>query len=133
MSGFLQRFFRRKPLPGESETNRAKPAKTPKESQAYFLDPDEAQSYGDIDYMRTSKTVRKTFLGGKIEVIEEISAKEKRVREERGMGKSIAESSTPSAEANTSTPSSSIPTERRRSGSEMDRFRNMAKDINRKG
>ena len=29
---------------------------------AYFLSPDESKSYGDIDFMRTSKTVRRTFV-----------------------------------------------------------------------
>ncbi len=27
----------------------------------FFLDPDEAQTFGDIDYMRKSKKVRRTF------------------------------------------------------------------------
>ena len=28
----------------------------------YFLSPDESKTYGDIDYMRTTKTVRRTFV-----------------------------------------------------------------------
>ncbi|MGF1575791.1 MAG: hypothetical protein ACFCU9_07590 [Cyanophyceae cyanobacterium] len=131
MSGFLQRFLRR----GQANPNPTKPdpkpAKPKKESSAFFLDPDDAQTFGDIDYMRTPKSVRKTFLGGKMEVIEEISAKEKRIRAENGF---VAPSPTVSPSPESPAPSTpSAPTPRRRSGSEMDQFRNMARDINRKG
>ena len=29
---------------------------------AFFLSPDDSKTYGDIDYMRTAKTVRRTFV-----------------------------------------------------------------------
>ena len=32
---------------------------------AFFLEPDDAKSFGDIDYMRTAKTVKKTFAKSK--------------------------------------------------------------------
>ncbi len=136
MSGFLQRLLRRGPsAPKQPDP---KPVKPKRESQAFYLDPDEAQTLGNIDYMRTPKAVRKTFLGGKMEVIEEISAKEKRIREERGMAlqsdlKSEEKAQPDSAPPETATPATPTVTERRRSGSEMDMFRTMARDIKRKG
>ncbi|NJL99523.1 MAG: hypothetical protein HC924_12340, partial [Synechococcaceae cyanobacterium SM2_3_2] len=104
---------------------------SPQSIFSFFLDPDDAQTFGNIDYMRTPKSVRKTFLGGKIEVVEEISAKEKRILAENGfVPPQPAASPPPESSVPTSSPT---PSERRRSGSEMDMFRTMARDINRKG
>ncbi len=126
MTGFINRLFRRGSQPAAN--NGAQPAQ-PKRGGSYFLDPDEAKTYGDIDYMRTARKVRKTFKGGKEEVTEEISATEKRRLEEKGRQQQQTETPTVSA------PESSDPTpqlERRRASSEMDTFRNMARDLGKK-
>lgn len=45
---------------------------------AYFLSPDESKTFGDIDYMRKSKTIKRTFAksvsGGGGEVVKQVSA-----------------------------------------------------------
>ena len=51
--------------------------KSKKEENAFFLDADSAKTYGDIDYMRTAKTVKKSFPKGLGEVAEAISSLDK--------------------------------------------------------
>ncbi|MBE9223560.1 hypothetical protein IQ215_12720 [Cyanobacterium stanieri LEGE 03274] len=111
---------------------------------AYFLDPDDAKTYGDIEYMRKSKTVRRTFPktlankeGG--ELIQEVSS-EKMVKKTafqnpnnfnnniQGSFNSVESSSSESS----NTESSFVPSEpqkRRSTDTNMDMFRNMAKGI----
>lgn len=136
MTGFLNRFFGRKPEDSGSEGKsnpkpEPKPQSEPKpktEKGSFFLNPDEAKTFGNIDYMRTPVTVRKTFMQGAAEIVEQISATEKITLSES----SKSASSEPSAK---STPDSATPippvTERRRSGSDLDAFRKMARDIKR--
>lgn len=127
MTGFINRLFRRGSQP--ADTNGAQPAQ-PKQEGSYFLDPDEARTYGDIDYMRTARKVRKTFMGGAVEVIDEVSATEKRRLEEKGQ-----QEQPPAEASNTPAPDPSAPTsqfERRRASAEMDMFRNMARDLGKK-
>ena len=53
-----------------------------KNSRDFFLSPDEAKTLGDIDYMRTSKTIHHTFPKvdnpdeGKVDVYDEVSSLE---------------------------------------------------------
>lgn len=110
---------------------------------SYFLDPDDAKTYGDIEYMRKSKTVRRTFPktlankeGG--ELIQEVSS-EKMVKKTafqtsspfsnvQSSSNSVSNSSSESS----NTESSFVPTEpqkRRSTDTNMDMFRNMAKGI----
>lgn len=136
MTGFINRLFRRKPLPGESSTPQSQQQPQPQAQQqkggAYFLDPDDAKTYGDIDYMRTARKVRKTFMGGSVEMIEEISATEKRRLNDQAPSKSNSETSasTPASTSESAAPTPQV--ERRRASSEMDMFRNMAKDLGKK-
>lgn len=62
MTGFIRDLFGKKPK---------------KEENAFFLDADSAKTYGDIDYMRTAKTVKKSFPKGLGEVAEAISSLDK--------------------------------------------------------
>ncbi len=104
--------------------------KVEKPSQEFFLDPDEAKTFGNIDYMRTAKTVRKTFpaTGGAkegAEVIEVVSSLEKVDVEAQTRGKvepTLEDVSQPAPELSA----------RRQRDPNLDLFRNMAKDI-RKG
>ncbi|MGY6529771.1 MAG: hypothetical protein ACXITR_07550 [Cyanobacterium sp.] len=111
---------------------------------AYFLDPDDAKTYGDIEYMRKTKTTRRTFpktLGSEkgAELIQEVSS-EKMVKKTtfqnpnnfnnntQSSFNSVESSSTESS----NTESSFAPTEsqkRRPTDTNMDMFRNMAKGI----
>ncbi|WP_434685910.1 hypothetical protein [Pseudanabaena minima] len=95
---------------------------------SYFLDEDSAKTFGNIDYMRTPKAVKKTFptINGVkgAEITEIISATEK----------------TEGSEINVSTSSVSEPKPQptfepkinTRVDSSMDIFLNMAKDIKKK-
>jgi ribosomal protein L12E/L44/L45/RPP1/RPP2 len=95
-------------------------------SDEYFLSADDAKTYGDIDYMRTAKAVRKSFpkMGGskegaEIEVIVSNLVEEK------------ANAATKAAASTAATPSfdSFTPSSRAKVDTNMDMFRNMAKGI----
>ena len=97
-----------------------------KPESSYFLDQDTAKTFGDIDYMRTPKAVRKTFPtvnGVKgAEIIESVSATEKAKADE------IANSSQKAPEA-IAQPSFEPKKINTRVDSSMDIFLNMAKDV----
>lgn len=117
-------------------------------AESFFLEPDEAKSLGNLDYMRTRKKVRKTFpttkgwgAGFASEV--EVAAIEDSFAASNGslngsVNGSINGSvngSMPTVEPVQSEAEEAAPTtsERRRSASDLDMFRNMAKDIRKKG
>lgn len=132
MTGFINRLFRRKPLPGESSTpqpqRQSQPQPQRQRGGSYFLDPDEAKTYGNIDYMRTARQVRKTFMGGAVEMVDEISATEKRRLNQQASPKPEPETPTPTSESAAPTPQ----LERRRASSDLDMFRTMARDLGKK-
>lgn len=106
---------------------------------AYYLDNDSAKSLGNIDYMRTAKSVKKSYpkAVGKLnlisgEVEESISAMEKK---QGGIADSTtsATPTTPSSSFGQSSTFSSSSTFRpRRSDSNMDSFREMARNMKKK-
>ena len=99
--------------------------------EAFYLSDDDAKTMGDIEYMRSSKTVRRTFAKKKdqkehLESVRQISAMEKADAD------AASKTSDNSTGSNTSQPKpKTVPTNnRRRSSSDgMDSFRNMAKNI----
>jgi hypothetical protein len=105
---------------------------TEQPKSAFFLDADDAKTFGNIDYMRTAKTVKKTFPGtaGRegFEIVEIIS---NQVKMEEGQTapapKVESVESTNGAEQ-----TASASTERRQADTGMDMFRNMARDIKKK-
>ncbi|MDG2990529.1 hypothetical protein L3556_06215 [Candidatus Synechococcus calcipolaris G9] len=109
---------------------RGKKAKQPQEtksSDAFFLTSDEAKTFGNIDYMRTAKSVRKTFpaTGGSkegAEVIETVSSMEK--IDAAAQNKAIPEPSL--GDVN---PIDGTKETRRRADANLNPFRSMAKDI----
>ncbi len=136
MTGFISGLFKKKqPLPGEEgqekqATPKAKKVRKPKQSsEAYFLSNDDAKTLGDIDYMRTPSTVRRTFpktLGSDkgAELIQEVSALEKKVTN----GSNIPQpKTTPKRE--TTIPKDNSRSKRRSTDTSMDMFRNMARDL----
>ncbi len=133
MVGIFRRFFgsRSKADSTPAPETVSKAAKS--KDNSFFLDPDEAKTFGNIDYMRTPKTVKHTFLDfgatEKVEVVEQVSSlgKVKLVTEEAKtpevpseQGSSISSSSNGGANP------------RRQAGSDMDTFRNMARNLKRK-
>ncbi len=133
MTGFIRKFFGSKNnAPQQSQNGAAQPkraAKPPKESKYYYLDPDSAKTFGDIDYMRTPKKVKHTFpkMSGAYEA--EISAMNMQSKASSGM------SATPSSsEAKPAAPKAAPEakfSDRRQQDTSMDMFRNMARGMKR--
>jgi hypothetical protein len=95
-------------------------------AESFFLDPDEAKSMGDIDYMRTAKKVRKTFPGTKawgsaFEQEVEVSATK--------MTNGNGQKAVPSELLQASDAQVDVGEVRRKAASDLDMFRKMAKDI----
>jgi len=60
------------------------PAKAKKAEEAFYLDPDASTSLGNIDFMRRSNTIRRTFPGtadspGQKEMVQEVASMETRL------------------------------------------------------
>lgn len=109
-----------------------------KSKQAFYLNDDDAKTFGNINYMRSNKTVRRTFAKKKgqehLESIRQISALKSAAANNDGVFSPLVQEivdnggSTSSAAPDMGVPKSERP--RRKLGSnDMDMFRNMAKDI----
>lgn len=137
MTGFIRGLFGGKAKnPGEADRSvRKQPApQQPTIKQAggaYFLNEDDAKSYGDIEYMRSSKVVRRTYAKkrgdtAERESIRQISALEAKKLQEQGLPvqkvASSEVSSQPAVKKDTSF-------DRRKVDTNLDMFRKMAKDI----
>jgi hypothetical protein len=109
---------------------------------AFYLPIDDAKTFGDIDYMRSSKRTRRTFpkqaVGEDNEFFNEVSSTQKAKRAEKSAFSTSPFNTAPLADSNGSKPSESSSTEpsissgssdRKRTDSSMDMFRNMARDI----
>ncbi|MDX2255894.1 MAG: hypothetical protein NW214_10285 [Pseudanabaenaceae cyanobacterium bins.39] len=96
------------------------------QESSYFLDQDTAKTFGNIDYMRTPKAVRKTFptVNGVegAEIVEVVSATEKKEEE-------ILSNQNSTTTEKISQPSFEPKKTNIRTDSSMDIFLNMAKDI----
>lgn len=97
----------------------------------YFLDADDAKTYGDIDFMRTPAKVKHTFPkntrnGGAFEVVTEVSSMD--LKEASQAQKAAQAEETASFNV---TPSSSTQRRKTSSDSSMDTFRQMAKQMRR--
>ncbi len=133
MVGIFRRFFgsRSKADSTPAPETVSKAAKS--KDNSFFLDPDEAKTFGNIDYMRTPKTVKHTFLDfgatEKVEVVEQVSSlgKVKLVTEEAKIPEAPSEQG-----SSISSSSNSGANPRRQAGSDMDTFRNMARNLKRK-
>ncbi len=131
MTGFIRGLFSGKAKnPGEADRPvQPEPPMIESAGGAFYLDPDDAKTYGNIDYMRSSKTVRRTFAKKRGETeekesIKKISAMEAVKLEENGLPK--PKQVTPQASFE---PSISPSFDRRKVDTNLDMFRQMAKDI----
>ncbi len=127
MTGFIRGLFG-----GRKQQSAETTIKPQSASQAYFLDDDAAKTLGDIDYMRKSKQIRHTFpkvegfnVGG-TEKVHQVSAMEDRDY--------MPEETTPSSSTPSSSSLGSQSFQRRnaKTDTNMDMFRNMAKNIKRR-
>jgi hypothetical protein len=141
MFGFIKGLF------GSSENAGAienAPIVAQQSKDAFFLGRDEASTLGDVDYMRSTKSVKRTYAKTvdspeeKV-TIKQVSSMNSKVYEE---GESFARPTFQAPTPQSSfapTPAASTPapaqpkvdeaTERRKTDTSMDMFRNMAKDI----
>ena len=146
MTGFIKGIFNRKKSDDQPEApkpkaqkqpkpKKEKPPKPQKEETAFFLDPDDAKTYGDIDYMRTAKTIKRTFPKTKSNP----SSGTPRIEQVSALGSTkISDAYAPDyMKATPYQPDEGIKSdrssidERRRTDTNMDMFRNMAKDMKR--
>lgn len=109
-----------------------------KKKGAYFLDSDSAKTFGDIDYMRSSKVVKRTFPKtagnkGEFEQVQSVSALGKMKVDGVSVNGATPASTNGSMNSTNSTPSTPKNDEevaqRRKTDTSMDMFRNMAKDM----
>ncbi|MGB3512728.1 MAG: hypothetical protein WBA93_26625 [Microcoleaceae cyanobacterium] len=136
MTGFIGALFG---LFGSKKANNQSvpQPKTSNRAEAFFLDSDSSKGLGDFNYMRTPKSVKKSYptAVGKLNLItgeieESISAMEK--KQTTGMSKTVSSTPTPSISSASSSFKPTSTTPRRSADSGMDMFRNMARDIKKK-
>lgn len=109
-------------------------------SKDFFLDPDDAQTLGNINYMRKSVVVKHTFPKNLknpngFEVVKEVSSSEERKVGDRGFTNSQSNVATPQPKQETKAswqpkPQPSVATAT--PDTSMNMFRNMAKNLRRK-
>jgi hypothetical protein len=133
MVGFLKGLFRKRNTE-EVEAPEVKAVVQPtRTTGAYFLDVDSAKTYGDIDYMRTAKSVRRTFrdtkTGGEIERISQVSSMEMKRKAELASGQLGSGLNSATNPKTGSSDKTSDVAARRKADSSMDMFRSMARDI----
>jgi hypothetical protein len=105
----------------QREEKRAAAYQPKEDANSFFLDTDSAKTFGDIDYMRTAKSIRKTFPKG-TELIESTSS----VSKVEGSAESLARAA---QTENSDFKPSQEGSDRRRQDTSRDMFRNMAKSI----
>ncbi len=148
MVGFIKRLFRSNSNNNPDQSN----SENSQSGKDFFLDPDEAKTYGDIDFMRQPIQMKKSFpktlsnpQGS--ELIEEVSALEKKEISQKGLSQNVSNTNFQVSNQQTSSPASNVsntpsanfsntqdPTikQRRQSDSSIDMFRDMAREINKK-
>jgi hypothetical protein len=105
-------------------------------NEEFFLDSDDAKTMGDIDYMRKSKKVKRTFpntIGGKgAKIVQEVSSLGKTVTKNDQISQSVPafQSGESASVASTQAETKQVVEKRRSSDHSMDMFRKMAKSIN---
>jgi hypothetical protein len=129
-------------VPATPATKQSKP-----KAEAFFLEPDDAKTLGNIDFMRSANKIRRTFpkqkVGADNAVVREVSSIDMKVSNgtsSNGMTANGTSSNgslpAPKTESNGTQPSPSPVVEqgeeRRRTDSSMDMFRNMARDLRKK-
>ena len=107
--------------------------------QSFYLNDDDAKSFGDIEYMRSNKTVRRTFAKKKgqdhMESVREISALKKAnvdgssVKGQASYGVSETNGGVAPSVSTPQPQPEAAKTRRRPASKDMDMFRDMAKKI----
>lgn len=139
MTGFIRGIFGSKNNDKEKPEPKPQPApRQPQNNTAYFLDADDAKSYGNLSYMRESKTIRRTFpkTAGNPEEKEYIVRVSSMGFEKADKLNALPTPSTnglgPTPAQQPLKPQVDEVAERRKTDTSMDMFRNMARDIRKK-
>ncbi|WP_206070268.1 hypothetical protein [Nodosilinea sp. P-1105] len=135
MTGFIRGLFGGKAKnPGESDRP-VQPTQPTIEraGEAFYLDPDDAKSYGDIEFMRSAKTVRRTFAKKRGETEEKESIRQissmQALRVELQENGLTAQKFDNIQGSSASMVKKDNNSDRRRTDTNLDMFRQMAKDI----
>jgi hypothetical protein len=151
MIGLIKGIFQRKPSEASEAVQPSEPAvKRQPNATAFFLDPDDAKTFGDINYMRTAKSIKRTFpkFGNNeagFEKIVQISALQSIADSDSQAAKAMLEISTPTSaspsfaeapkretvasESNNGNNSNGSKAEQRQLDTSLDMFRSMAREI----
>ncbi|ACB49371.1 unknown [Crocosphaera subtropica ATCC 51142] len=119
MAGFFGLFSGRKAKFVDEQDNTPS---QPQKKEAFFLDNDSAKTLGDTEFMRKPITIRRTFARGG-ELVQDISSLEKK----KAGSNSVV--SNKSKETSASQGTTSVNSDRRKSDTSMDMFRNMARNM----
>jgi hypothetical protein len=136
VTGFIRGLFSSKSKKNIEEVSQP--------GDAFYLPADDAKTFGNIDYMRSSKKTRRTFpkqiVGEDNEYFNEVSAtqkvdpKDKPPVDNSPFNGYSAQPVKPTESASPSfQPPAKPEKERRQPDTSMDMFRNMARDIKKKG
>lgn len=129
MTGFIRGLFGSKAKAEENDNaaeQTSSQALPPQKPGAFFLAPDEAMTFGDIEYMRSVKPVKKTF--PKIKGLEQEGI-QSQAASATGNGTSSSSANGTGNASQSVGSSPEVVSERRRADTSMDMFRNMARDI----
>jgi hypothetical protein len=136
MTGFIRGLFgseKSQPVEAPAPTKKVERQPKEKESKAFFLEMNEARTYGDLEYMQASKKVKRTFpktldQPEEQEFVQEVSAMDRVVEGKAATASSAMPMAEPQQQTSTAS-SSDEAVERRKTDTSMDMFRNMAKQI----
>ncbi|HEY9622546.1 MAG TPA: hypothetical protein V6C78_19460 [Crinalium sp.] len=136
MVGFIKGFFGTKSKPESLEEITQQSVEVSGESgqtsKAFFLNPDEAKTFGNIEYMRSTKTIRRTFPktrgnGEEFDLVQQVSALEAVKAEVKEASTTPVVDATPKPAASVKnqepSPSAAV------TDTNLDMFRRMARDI----
>lgn len=120
MIGFIKGLLNSKPQVSDVTVQNG----ATQNSDAFFLDADDAKTFGNIDYMRSTKTIRRTFpkqkVGKENERIDRVSAMNQQ---------SSMQDDTAAAIGRQPSEAEQAAAQRRSTDNSMDMFRNMARDL----
>jgi hypothetical protein len=138
MTGFLRGLFGGN---RNTEKNSQQPIDSsrqpPNNSKSFYLGADDAKTLGNVDFMRTAKSVRRTYartVGSPEakEVIKQISSLVGKTFSEQKGGQSSSSVTPPSSSSSAPPPQNNGAERRQSSDSGLDKFRAMARDIRKK-
>lgn len=122
MTGFIRGLFRGKPNPQVEAP--VQNGTLSAQQGAYYLPPDDAMTMGDIEYMRSAKSIRRSFPKGKLGVDNEYVQSVSALAKSNGSAVTLAQI----AAASNAVPDVEV-AKRRQADTSMDLFRNMAREM----